>query len=152
MWKTVSLVPRLSPLRSGESLGTRLENCKIMNCCSLETAQLFVTCSGGQCYFIEAHYPCSKAVQGTEVSGGLEFPPATIPPTPLPSHNFLPPEILKLNMVIIVVSSILAIQFYWTQACFIKIFLGKFVPDYVRNNLRGSKFKIFLERHASRHP
>ena len=36
----------------------------------------------------------------SRVSGGLEFPP---PP---------PPEILKLSMVIIVVPSILAIQFY----------------------------------------
>ena len=35
--------------------------------------------------------------------GGLEFPP------PPPPH---PPEILKLSMVIIVVPSILAIQFY----------------------------------------
>ena len=46
-----------------------------------------------------------------------------------------PPEILKLSIVIIVVPSILAI--YVTEH-------DMFVPDCVRSNLRGSKFKIFL--------
>ena len=55
--------------------------------------------------------------------GGLEFPS--------------PPEILKLSMVIIVLSQVLN---------------NNLVPDCVRSNLRGSKFKIFLGGHAPRPP
>ena len=46
-----------------------------------------------------------------------------------PSHNFPSPEILKLSMVINVLSQVLN---------------NNLVPDCVRSNLRGSKFKIFL--------
>ena len=42
-----------------------------------------------------------------------------------------PPEILKLSMIIIVASTMY-------------VLFGKFVPDCVGSNLRGSKFKIFL--------
>ena len=52
--------------------------------------------------------------------GGMEFPPPPPPP---------PPEILKLSMVINVLSQVLN---------------NNLVPDCVRSNLRGSKFKIFL--------
>ena len=48
--------------------------------------------------------------------GGLESPPSS-------------PEILKLSMVIIALSQVLN---------------NNLVPDFVRSNLRGSKFKIFL--------
>ena len=34
--------------------------------------------------------------------------------------------------------------------CVIKMLFGKFVPDCVRSNLRGSKFEIFSGRHALR--
>ena len=43
--------------------------------------------------------------------------------------EFPPQEILKLSMVIVVLSQVLS---------------NNFVPDCVRSNLRGSKFKIFL--------
>ena len=43
------------------------------------------------------------------------------------------PEILKLSMVIIVLSQVLN---------------NNLVPDCIRSHLRGSKFKIFLGRHA----
>ena len=59
--------------------------------------------------------------------GGLEFPS-----TPQP-------EILKLSMVIIVVPSLLGI--YLTM-CHQNV-VWKFVQDFVKSNLRGSKFKIF---------
>ena len=48
-----------------------------------------------------------------------------------------PPEILKLSMVIIVLSQVLN---------------NNLVPDCVRSNLRGSKFKIFPGEHAPRPP
>ena len=48
---------------------------------------------------------------------------AGIPPPPPPQ------EILKLSMVIVVLSQVLS---------------NNLIPDYVRSNLRGSKFKIFL--------
>ena len=43
--------------------------------------------------------------------------------------EFPPQEILKLSMVIVVLSQVLS---------------NNLIPDYVRSNLRGSKFKIFL--------
>ena len=51
--------------------------------------------------------------------------------------NSPPPEILKLSMVIIVLSQVLN---------------NNLVPDCIRSNLRGPKFKIFLGEHASDHP
>ena len=47
------------------------------------------------------------------------------------------PETLKLNAVINVLSQVLNINL---------------VPDCVRSNLRGSRFKIFLGEHATRPP
>ena len=47
---------------------------------------------------------------------------------PPPSRNFPSPEIMKLGMVIIVLSQVLN---------------NNLVPDCVRSNLRGSKFKTF---------
>ena len=54
-----------------------------------------------------------------------------------PQPQFSPTEILKLSMVINILSQVLN---------------NNLVPDCVRSNLRGSKFKIFLEGHAPRHP
>ena len=49
-------------------------------------------------------------------------------------RNFPPPEILKLSMVIN------------------EVLNNNLVPDCVRNNLRESKFKIFLGEHVPRPP
>ena len=68
----------------------------------------------------------SSTSTGFHMEGALEFPP--LPPTQ---------EILKLSMVIIVLSQVLN---------------NNLVPDCVRSNLRGSKFKIFPEGHAPRPP
>ena len=65
---------------------------------------------------IPAHYQLDKPSGFHTEGGGLEFPPP-------------PPEILKLSKVIIVLSQVLH---------------NNLVPDCVRSNLRGSKFKIFL--------
>ena len=68
-----------------------------------------------------------NTIPGFDTEGGHRiFPPATIPP---------PPEILKLSMVINVLSQVLN---------------NNLVPDCVRSNLRGSKFKNFLAEHAPR--
>ena len=51
----------------------------------------------------------------------------------------IPPSILKLSMVII-----LAIYMLLNISMCLQMLFGNFVPDCVRSNLRGHKFKIFM--------
>ena len=58
-----------------------------------------------------------------------------------PQPEFSPPEIFKLSMVIIVVPS--SISYLLDISMCHQMVFEKFVPDCVRSNLRGSKFKNF---------